>query len=112
MVVLAAEGPHARNPSFPQPSWREDPIIVAGRYLDGKLECSHCGTITLNLAGDVTDETAINCSRCGHYLGTWGELQDAFHREAKNASAFDLNKGRFKRLRPKAPPDPRTPRKD
>ena len=69
---------------------------MSGEYLDGKLECPHCGTITLDLPDDATEDTPINCSRCGHYLGTWGELKDVFFRQA-GEGVFDVNKGRFKR---------------
>ena len=64
---------------------------MSREYLDGKLECPHCGTVTLDLPNDATEDTRIHCSRCGHFLGTWGELQDVFIHS--RAIVFDVNRG-------------------
>jgi len=35
------------------------------KRLDHKLDCTTCGTINLSVPADATDDTPINCSRCG-----------------------------------------------
>jgi hypothetical protein len=66
---------------------------MARRQLDDKLDCKKCGTIQMDIPDPVTDETAIHCSNCGVYLGTWGELQDDFHMQIQGAEVLDLNRG-------------------
>ena len=61
---------------------------MSREYLDGKLECPHCSTVTLDLPNDATEDTRIHCSRCGHFLGTWGELQDVFIHSRAMASSM------------------------
>lgn len=63
------------------------------RTLDDKLDCKKCGTIQMDIPADATPETAIHCSNCGAYLGDWGELQDDFYRQIRDAEVIDLDHG-------------------
>ncbi|MER9327876.1 hypothetical protein [Mesorhizobium sp. M0488] len=63
------------------------------RKLDDKLDCKACGTILMDIPENATESTPIHCSKCGAYLGEWGELQDDFYRQAHGTGAFDLNHG-------------------
>jgi hypothetical protein len=70
-------------------------------FLDAKLECPKCGTITLDIPEGAGEDTAISCSKCGTYLGNWGDLQEDFHRLA-GEGVFDVNRGRFRQLKTKS----------
>ena len=63
-----------------------------GKRLDDKLDCKRCGTISLEIPDDATDETPISCSSCGELMGTWGELQRNFYRQS-GRGIFDLEDG-------------------
>jgi hypothetical protein len=63
------------------------------RKLDDKLDCKKCGTIQMDIPADADDETAIHCSNCGDYLGTWGELQRDFAKQIGNVDSVDLDHG-------------------
>ena len=65
--------------------------------LDGKLDCKACGTIQMDIPADATDSTPISCSNCGAYLGRWGELQDDFAAQIRDANSLDLNHGTITR---------------
>ncbi|MCG6115121.1 MAG: hypothetical protein MEQ84_07965 [Mesorhizobium sp.] len=65
-----------------------------GKKLDHKLDCKRCGTITLDIPDDATDDTPIHCSLCHDFIGTWGELQDDFNRQA-GRGVFDLKDGQI-----------------
>lgn len=41
------------------------------------------------------ESTPIHCSKCGDLMGTWGELQDNFDKQA-NVGTFDLEDGNIK----------------
>lgn len=73
---------------------------MAKGYLDGKLECASCGTIRMLIPKKADDLTEIHCSSCGRYLGTWGELQDEFAREAGDGT-LEFNGGRIRRIESK-----------
>jgi hypothetical protein len=62
------------------------------KRLDDKLDCKRCGTISLEIPDDAMECTPIHCSKCGGLMGTWGELQDNFDKQA-NVGAFDLEDG-------------------
>ncbi|MCV0396789.1 MAG: hypothetical protein K5872_20765 [Rhizobiaceae bacterium] len=64
-----------------------------GKRLDDKLDCKRCGTISLEIPEDATEDTLIHCSSCGALMGTWGELQDDFHKQARGGGVFDLDDG-------------------
>lgn len=66
------------------------------KYLNEKLECPDCGTITLDIPDDAVETSQIHCSQCKKYLGEWGDLQDSFSRQA-GAGVFDVSLGRFAR---------------
>jgi hypothetical protein len=68
------------------------------QYLDRKLECPHCGTIRLRIPQDADPYTAIVCSDCGKYIGTWQEIQDDFHDQGGDDGVFRLARGRIKRV--------------
>ncbi|MDP3895892.1 MAG: hypothetical protein Q8Q62_04380 [Mesorhizobium sp.] len=68
---------------------------MAKKYLDHKLDCKACGTILLDIPENATEATPIHCSKCGGYIGSWGELQDDFLRQSAHG-AFDLKDGRIK----------------
>ncbi|WP_415723022.1 hypothetical protein [Pseudaminobacter sp. NGMCC 1.201702] len=68
-------------------------------YLDGKLECKTCGTITMVIPEGAGESTLIQCSKCGGLLGTWGELQDEFMREARNIDVLELKGGRIRKTK-------------
>ena len=63
------------------------------KRLDDKLDCKACGTIQMDIPADATDDTSIYCSNCGACLGMWGELQDDFARQIKNAESLELKQG-------------------
>ncbi|UVK41775.1 hypothetical protein LHFGNBLO_005804 [Mesorhizobium sp. AR10] len=63
------------------------------KRLDHKLDCKACGTIQMDIPDSAEEHTPIHCSKCGGYLGEWGELQDDFSKQARGAQAFDLNHG-------------------
>lgn len=71
---------------------------MTGAYLDQLLECPYCRTIRLRIPVDVRPSTAIRCDDCGHYLGTWDELQSNFEQQGGEDGVFRLDKGRIKRL--------------
>ncbi|RUM95629.1 hypothetical protein EET67_21945 [Pseudaminobacter arsenicus] len=73
---------------------------MAKGYLDGKLECATCGTIRMLIPKKADELTEIHCSSCGRLLGTWGELQDEFAREAGDGT-LEFNGGRIRRVEPK-----------
>ena len=77
---------------------RNDSRTPAGEYLDHRLECSYCGTIRLNIPADLQPSSPINCAECGHYLGTWDELQTDFEKQGGADGVFRLDDGRIKRL--------------
>ena len=63
------------------------------RQLNDKLDCKRCGTIQMTIPKGANDDTPINCSNCGGYLGKWGDLQNDFARQIRNADSVDLNDG-------------------
>jgi hypothetical protein len=63
-----------------------------GKRLDDKLDCKRCGTISLDIPDGALEDTPIHCSSCGDFMGTWGELQDNFHKQAR-IGAYDLKDG-------------------
>ena len=64
--------------------------------LDGKLKCADCETILLDIPNNAQEHDLVRCSQCLATLGTWGEIQDAFLRQA--GAAFDLEEGQIKRI--------------
>jgi len=62
------------------------------KWLDDKLDCKRCGTISLEIPDGAKESTPIHCSSCGDYLGTWGELQDDFYKQS-SGGIFDLKDG-------------------
>ncbi|RUM95634.1 hypothetical protein EET67_21970 [Pseudaminobacter arsenicus] len=72
---------------------------MKGGYLNGKLECKTCGTITLMIPTDADEFTMITCSKCGEPLGMWGDLQDEFARQAREATVLELSGGRIRKTR-------------
>ncbi len=66
------------------------------QFLGRKLQCSNCGTIYLDIPEDATESTIVTCSKCTLRLGTWGELQDEYFRQA-GSGVFEIRSGRFKR---------------
>ena len=66
--------------------------------LDHKLDCPSCKTIYLKIPIDVSGHTPINCTSCGEYLGSWGELEADFSRQGGMNGAFRLDKGKFTRI--------------
>lgn len=68
-----------------------------GKRLDNHLDCKRCGVIALTIPDYAADSTPIMCSSCGDYLGTWGELQDDFHKQS-GRGAFDLKDGNIEEV--------------
>lgn len=66
------------------------------KFLNDKLECPQCGTITLEIPDNAKENTPIHCSHCDRLLGTWGELQDNFYTQMGDG-VFEVKDGRFKR---------------
>ena len=64
-------------------------------FLDHKLDCKKCGTIYLDIPSDVEEDSPIHCSTCKGYLGTWGELQDDFYRQA-GTGVYDMSDGKVR----------------
>ena len=73
-------------------------IIKMSQELDHKLDCPNCKTIYLTIPKDVSGHTPINCTSCGVYLGSWGELQADFFKQGGMNGAFRLDKGQFARI--------------
>lgn len=67
------------------------------KRLDHKLDCKACGTIYLDVPEDVRDDSPIHCSSCHAFLGTWGELQRDFYRQA-GEGIFHLHDGQIDAL--------------
>lgn len=66
--------------------------------MDRKLECKACKTILLDIPADAEEGTPIHCTGCGAYIGTWGELQDDFAAQIRDAAALEFKQGTiFKR---------------
>ena len=63
-----------------------------GKRLDHKLDCKRCGTISLDIPDHATESTPIHCSSCGDLMGSWGELQNDFYKQAGHGT-FDLDDG-------------------
>lgn len=63
-----------------------------GKRLNNHLDCKRCGVIALIIPDGATETSPIMCSSCGDYLGTWGELQDDFHKQSSRG-VFDLDAG-------------------
>ncbi|MEK1888995.1 MAG: hypothetical protein AAAB35_15800 [Phyllobacterium sp.] len=68
------------------------------RRLDSKLECPNCQTIYLTLAGNVDLNTPIRCSSCGHFMGTWGELERDFYEQGGGHGVFSMREGEIIRM--------------
>ena len=64
-----------------------------GKRLDDKLDCKQCGTILLDIPDGAGESTAVHCSSCGAYMGTWGEMQDNFHSQTDSTKVLDLKDG-------------------
>jgi hypothetical protein len=71
--------------------------VTDAEYLNGKLECTSCGTVLLDIPEDADDLTPIQCAKCRGFLGTWGEIQEVFLREL-GRGVFELNHGRLRRI--------------
>ncbi len=61
--------------------------------LDDKLECKICKTIQMDIPSDAVWDTPIHCSNCGSYLGAWGELQEHFAKQIRDAETLELKQG-------------------
>ena len=64
--------------------------------LDGKLKCSDCGTILLEVPEHALEHDLVRCTLCRATLGTWGEIRNIFLRQA--GAAFVLEEGEIKRI--------------
>jgi len=64
------------------------------KQLDDKLDCKKCGMIALDIPDGARESTPIHCSKCGDYLGTWGDLQDNFDDQTTGGS-YDLKDGQI-----------------
>jgi predicted Zn finger-like uncharacterized protein len=40
------------------------------------LKCPECGAEVHILADGIPNTTRVSCSRCGHELGAWGDIDD------------------------------------
>jgi hypothetical protein len=77
---------------------------MKGGYLNGKLECKTCGTITMAIPEEADEFTPISCSKCGRVLGSWHELQDDFAKQAREATVLELSGGKIRKTRaPRGP---------
>jgi hypothetical protein len=65
--------------------------------LDHKLDCKACGTIYFDLPEDVRSTSAIHCSKCGRFLGYWGELSRDFNGQGGQDGVFELKDGQILR---------------
>ena len=66
--------------------------------LDHGLECPDCGTIYLNIPKNVTGDTPIQCSSCGKFLGSWGDLERSFNRQGGQHGIFEMVEGQIIRI--------------
>ena len=66
--------------------------------LDHKLDCPNCKTIYLKFPEEVSGESPIHCSSCGHYLGRWAELESDFAMQGGLNGAFRLDEGKILRV--------------
>lgn len=70
--------------------------LLMGKTLDHKLDCKSCGTIYLEIPGDIKDDELVACSTCGKGLGTWRDLKSDYLRQAiETEGVFDLHDGQF-----------------
>ncbi|MEK1888207.1 MAG: hypothetical protein AAAB35_11675 [Phyllobacterium sp.] len=65
------------------------------RKLDHGLDCPICGTIYLDIPKDVASDTPIQCSTCGTFLGSWGELESSFNKQGGQHGVFDMYDGQI-----------------
>jgi hypothetical protein len=63
--------------------------------LDSKLVCPKCRNIYLTFTQDMMPSTSIVCSSCSEYLGTWGELEEAFYAQGGGDGVFELHDGQI-----------------
>ena len=64
--------------------------------VDGNLKCSNCGTILFEIPEHAQEHDLVRCTLCQATLGTWGEIQNSFLRQA--GAAFVLEEGEIKRI--------------
>ncbi|RCW78505.1 hypothetical protein C7476_12436 [Phyllobacterium bourgognense] len=64
------------------------------KKLDSKLECPNCHTIYLTLAENVTRSSAIHCTKCCAYMGSWVELESDFIAQGGMDGVFRMDHGR------------------
>lgn len=63
--------------------------------LNHKLDCKACGTIYLDIPEDVRTTDVISCSKCGQFLGYWGELSRDFDGQGGQSGVFELKDGQI-----------------
>lgn len=63
--------------------------------LNHGLNCVDCGTIYLDIPMSVTGDTPINCSSCGKFLGSWGDLERSFNRQGGQHGVFEMDDGQI-----------------
>jgi DNA-directed RNA polymerase subunit RPC12/RpoP len=61
-----------------------------------ELKCSECGTVLLEIPEHPQENDLVRCTLCQATLGTWGEIQNSFLRQA--GAAFVLEEGEIKRI--------------
>lgn len=66
-------------------------------HMDHKLDCKDCGTIYLNLPGNLTNDTPIFCSTCNQFIGRWGDLERDFNAQGGQNGVFELHDGQIDR---------------
>jgi uncharacterized Zn finger protein len=68
---------------------------MAQGHLNSALRCAECGTVRLDLPKHDDDvNTIVTCSTCRKPMGTWGELQNEFMKQA-GSGVFSIEDGQF-----------------
>lgn len=67
-------------------------VAATANFAYPEFECSNCKTITIAVRRNLSNSSPIVCSRCGTFLGTWGDLKGSTtNLEAVNGKVFDVS---------------------
>ena len=55
-----------------------------------EFECPTCKTVMIAVRSNLLNSSTIDCSHCGAFLGTWGDLKESTA-AAINGKTFDVS---------------------